>query len=66
MWACGLNKGKCSKKQPEVFCKKWFEDLKASNFIKNRLKHRFFSVKFAKFLRRPVLKKYLRTTAPEF
>ena len=27
------------------------------NFVKKRLQHRFFTVKFAKFLRTPILKK---------
>ena len=33
-----------------------FTDLQAFNFIKKRLQHRCFPVKFAKFLRRPILK----------
>ena len=31
-------------------------ELKACNFIKKRLQHRCFPVKFAKFLRTPILK----------
>ena len=30
--------------------------LQSCNFIKNRLQHRCFPVKFAKFLRTPILK----------
>ena len=43
-------------KQPsEMFCKK-VKFCKACGFIKKGLQHRFFPVKFAKFLRRPTLK----------
>ena len=38
----------------ESFCSKYGE-LKACNFIKKRLQHRCFPVKFAKFLRTPFL-----------
>ena len=37
--------------------------LQACNFIKRRLQHRHFPVKFGKFLRTPIFEKYLRTTA---
>ena len=55
------------KQSPEVFCKFYRKTsmlesvfnkvagLKASNIIKNRLQHRCFPVKFAKFLRTPIL-----------
>ena len=53
---------------PEVFCKKNFlknfakftentyVGRQTSNFIKKNLKHSWFPVNFAKFLRRPILK----------
>ena len=58
----------CEKKSFEIFCKfhkitpvleslfNKVADLKACKFIKNRLQHRCFPVKFAKFLRTPILK----------
>ena len=58
-----------NKKQPfaGVLRNKWslkfpkFHRLeKACNFIKNRLQHSFFSVKFAKFLRIPFFTEHLR------
>ena len=43
-------------------------DLKGCNFIKKRLQHRWFPVKFAKFLAAPILKniceKLLQANAP--
>ena len=57
---------------PEMFCKKrclqkkfanfigkylcWNQFLRACSFIKKKLRHRCFSVKFAKFLKIPILK----------
>ena len=37
-----------------------YAGLKACNFIKKRLQHRFFPVKFAKFLRTPFLTEHVR------
>ena len=39
-----------------VFLKVFLKGLRACNFIKKRLQHRCFPVKFAKFLRIPILK----------
>ena len=52
------------KQPPEVFCKKGVlknfanltKRLQACNFIKKRIQNRCFLVKFAKFLRTPILK----------
>ena len=35
-------------------------DLRACNFIKKRLQHRYFPVKFAKFLRTPFFTEHLQ------
>ena len=37
-----------------------YAGLKACNFIKKRLQHRYFPVKFAKFLRTPFFTEYIR------
>ena len=37
--------------------------LRACNFIKKRLQHRSFPVKFEKLLRAPCSEKHMRTTA---
>ena len=35
-------------------------DMQACNFVKKRLQHRCFSMKFVKFLRAPFFKEHLR------
>ena len=57
-------KKSCSEKFPNIHTKSPLLEslinkvagIQASNFIKNRLQHRCFSVKYAKFLRTSVLK----------
>ena len=39
--------------------------LQACNFIKKKLQHRCFPVRFVKFLRRPILRKHLWRTASQ-
>ena len=38
----------------------------ASNFVKNRLQHRCFPVKFVKFLEKTYFEEYMRTAAFKF
>ena len=42
-----------------------FGGLQACNFVKRRLQHRCFPVKFAKFLRTPFFTEHLRWLLPE-